>query len=104
MEIKNKVCVITDDDLVVMVCSGISQPQCIPLSEFSPNADDIVIYYVDGVHYETLLHFNEDFVQIEDFLDDFYAENHRGLTSEEDARFLSRVNAVRECGTYEMNL
>ena len=71
LEIKNKVCVITDDDLVVMVCSGISQPQCIPLSEFSPNADDIVIYYVDGVHYETLLHFNEDFVQIEDLIDVF---------------------------------
>ena len=37
------------------------------------------MYYVDGVHYETLLHFNEDIVQIEDFLDDFYAENHRGF-------------------------
>ena len=104
LETKKRVCVITEDDLVVMVYSGISQPQCIPLADFSPNADDIVMYYVDGVHYETLLHFNEDFVQIEDFLDDFYAENHRGLTSEEDARFLSRVNAVRECGTYEMNL
>jgi len=79
-----------------MVYSGISQPQCIPLSEFCPNADDFVIYYVDGVHYETLLHFNEDFVQTEDFLDDFYAENRRGLSSEEHARFLSRVNAVRD--------
>ena len=74
-----------------MVYSGISQPQCIQLSEFSPNADDI-----DGVHYETLLHFNEDFVQIEDFLVVFYAENHCGLTSEEHTRFLSRVNAVRD--------
>jgi len=44
------------------VLRNISQPQCIQLSEFSPNADDIVMYYVDGVHYETLLHFNEDFV------------------------------------------
>ena len=43
-----------------------------------------------------MLHFNEDFVQIEDFLDDFNAENHRGLTSQEHTRFLSRVNAVRD--------
>jgi len=48
------------------------------------------------IHYETLLHFNEDFVQTDDFLDDFYAENHRGLTSEEHPRFLGRVNAVRD--------
>ena len=96
LETKKRVCVITEDDLVVMVYSGISQPQCIPLADFSPNADDIVMYYVDGVHYETLLHFNEDFVQIEDFLDDFYAENRRGLTSEEHTRFLGRVNAVRD--------
>ena len=27
------------------------------------------MYYVDGVYYETLLHVNEDFVQIEVFLD-----------------------------------
>ena len=54
------------------------------------------MYYVDGVYYETLLHVNEDFVQIEVFLDVFYAENHRGLTSEEHTRFLSRVNAVRD--------
>ena len=26
----------------------------------------------------------------------FYAENHRGLTSEEHTRFLSRVNAMRD--------
>jgi len=71
LEIKKKVCVITDSDLVVMVSSGTSQPQCIQLSEFSPNADDIVMYYIDGVHYETLLHFNEDFVQIEDLIDVF---------------------------------
>jgi len=44
LETKKKVCVITDDDLVVMVFSGISQPQCIPLADFSPNADDIVMY------------------------------------------------------------
>ena len=49
----------------------ISQPQCIQLSEFSPNADDIVMYYVDGVRYETLIDFNEDFVQIEDLIDVF---------------------------------
>ena len=54
------------------------------------------MYYVDGVYYETLLHVNEDFVQIEVFLDVFYAENHRGLTSEEHTRFLSRVNAMRD--------
>ena len=53
LEIKNKVCVITDDDLVVMVCSGISQPQCIPLSEFSPNADDIVILCITLTEFTT---------------------------------------------------
>ena len=54
-----------------MVSSGTSQPQCIQLSELSPNADDIVMYYVDGVRYETLIDFNEDFVQIEDLIDVF---------------------------------
>jgi len=80
LETKKKVCVITDSDHEVMVYSGISQPECIQLADFSPNADDIVMFYVGGVHYETLLHFNEDFVKVEDFLDDFYAKNRRCLT------------------------
>jgi len=29
------------------------------------------MYYVDGVRYETLIDFNEDFVQIEDLIDVF---------------------------------
>ena len=95
LETKKKVCVITDSDHEVMVYSGISQPESIQLADFSPNADDIVMFYVGGVHYETLLHFNENFVKVEDFLDDYYAKNGRSLTEEEYTRFLRQVNAVR---------
>ena len=95
LEIKKKVCVITDSDLEVMVYSGIAQPECIQLAEFSPSADDVVMFYVSGVHYEALLHFNKDFVKAEDFLDDFHAKNGRCLSEEEHTRFLCRVNAVR---------
>jgi len=37
-----------------------------PIPIFLSNADDIVMFYVGGVHYETLLHFDEDFVEVED--------------------------------------
>ena len=95
LEIKKKVCVITDSDLEVMVYSGVAQPECIQLTEFSPSADDVVMFYAGGVHYEALLYFNKDFVKVEDFLDDFHAKNGRCLSEEEHTRFLCRVNAVR---------
>jgi len=44
LETKKKVCVITDSDHEVMVYFGISQPECIQLADFSPNADDIVMF------------------------------------------------------------
>ena len=67
LEIKKKVCVITDSDFEVMVYSGIAQPECIQLAEFSPSADDVVMFYVGGVHYEALLHFNKDFEKLKNF-------------------------------------
>jgi hypothetical protein len=97
LETKKKVCVITDSDLVVIVYSGISQPQYIQLSEFSPNADDIVICI-------TLTEFTmrrcftsmKTSFKLKTFLMIFMQRITVALTSQEHTWFLSRVNAVRD--------
>ena len=55
LEIKKKVCVITDSDCCYSVLKNISAavPQCIQLSEFSPNADDIVILCITLTEFTT---------------------------------------------------
>jgi len=73
-------------------------PQCIQLSEFSPNADDIVILCITLTEFTTweIASLQWGLRSNWRIFDDFYAENHRGLTSQEHTRFLSRVNAVRD--------
>jgi len=77
LEAGKNVCVVNGDNIMVTVYSGITLPQSVHLNEFTPNAEYIALLFVNGDHFDGLVHFYREYLKIDDFVNRLNEENRR---------------------------